>query len=85
MGKHVWGGFEENLYMKWLFLDNEVATSDQDAKYLTKLQQYMHIQPEIGSDLIIQLNMYLNNHELQDAQVSYSFLINIWLVQLMYF
>jgi hypothetical protein len=85
MDKHVLGGFQENLRMKWLFLDNEVATSDQDAKYLTKLQQLLRIQPEIGSDLIIQLNVYLNNHELQDAQVSCSFLINIWLVQSMYF
>jgi hypothetical protein len=71
--------------MKWLFLDIEVAASDQDAKYLIKLQQLLNVQPEISSDLIMQLNLYLDNHKLRDAQVCYSFLINIWLVKLMYF
>ena len=77
MDKDVMGGFQENLHMKWLFLDNEVAASNQDARCLTKLQQLLRLQPKISSNLIIQLNMYLDNHELQDAQVIYSFLINI--------
>jgi hypothetical protein len=64
MGKHVMGVFQENLSIKWFFLDIEVAASNQNAKYLTKLQQLLFIQPEISSDLIIQLNVYLNNHKL---------------------
>jgi hypothetical protein len=31
--KQTCNGFQENLCMKWLFLDIEVAASNQDAKY----------------------------------------------------
>ena len=72
------GGFQENLRIKWLFLNIEVAASDRDAKYLTKLQQFLCIQLEISSNLIFQLNVYLDIHNLQDAQVSNSFIKKIW-------
>jgi hypothetical protein len=42
--KQTCNGFQENLCMKWLFLDIEVAASNQDA-ILTKLQQLLHVQP----------------------------------------
>jgi hypothetical protein len=78
MGKHVMGGFQGNLRIKWLFLNIEVAASDQDAKYLTQLQQFLCVQLEISSNLIFQLNVYLDIHKLQDAQVSNSFLKKVW-------